>query len=186
MTDSPLDDIRPQLCASEGWFGLLHARAAVDQGSGDLLFRASSLDAPWEWSTEETINDVSSAFWNEGYCLTSRPGQFGAVWTGRIVGDDGDVFYDGNWRGLAADEYDSTPRDEISVLQDNLTGLIEVRNTSPRAVEVILYNVLGQNMAHTTARTGTTLWTMPRSLPSGAYWLMANRQTEAVRIQIVK
>ncbi|MBK6765959.1 MAG: exo-alpha-sialidase [bacterium] len=186
LTDSPLDDIRPQLCASEGRFGLIFGRTAINHVAGDLLFRSTSLDAPWVWEPETMINEATDSYWGEGFSISSRAGSFAVAWNGRIVDNDGDVFFDGSWRGLAADDQDPSAQTEINFSQNGGTGLIEVQNLSTRALEIKLYDLLGRETARTTVKAGLTIWRLPDALPTGTYWAMSERQRGATRIQIVK
>ncbi len=186
LTNHPFDDVAPKLAFANGEFGLVYARAAVQQEHGQLFFRSTSLTQPWAWNEEIAICDEGALILNEGFALSDAADGFAAVWSGRLVGDDGDIFFDGSWRGTAIDAPRSEERNSINVFPNPSTGWLELSSDNRQARTITLFDILGREVAQTELTQGVTIWQLPGALPSGSYWLRAGLTEHAVRIQILK
>lgn len=186
LTNHPFDDVAPKLAFANGEFGLVYSRAAVQQEHGQLFFRSTSLTQPWAWNEEIAICDEGALILNEGFALSDDADGFAAVWGGRLVGDDGDIFFDGSWRGTAIGAPRRDEQNSINVFPNPSTGWLELSSDNRQARTITLFDILGREVARTELTQGVIIWQLPSALPSGSYWLRAGLTEHAVRIQILK
>lgn len=185
LTDHPFDDIQPQLTLSGGQIGLFYARSQIHEAPGDLLFRSSNIIEPWIWSAEEMVSEPDGYLVTEGYSSAGNADGFSALWSGRVVGDDGDILFDGSWRGTSTNRPNLEPTPRVQMRASATSGWIEY--DIPRGQKIIasLYDVLGRTVAQATLIEGAGIWKIPQTVPSGAYWLSYPRG-QSIRVNVIK
>jgi len=185
LTNSSFDDVEPTLTLSGDQIGLFYGRAQAQEASGQLYFRQSSLTQPWIWTDEVNVSSPSEFILPEGYSATGNDDGFAAVWSSRIVGDDGDILFDGSWRGTAVRQPSPNSRPTVSLQANTLAGWIEISNPTGVRGMLVMYDILGRNVARASLASGENTWRLPVALPSGTYWL-THPEASAIRIQVLK
>jgi len=185
LTDHAFDDTRPELELSSNVIGLFYGRAQVQQAAGQLLFRQAPLSEPWAWETETAVSETNAFNILEGYSAASDADGFAVVWSGRLVGDDADIFFDASWRGTSVNEPQFPVTSGALFSQNPVTGRIEYELPQGAHVVAKLYNMLGRTVNQTTLSGSRGIWSVPENLPSGSYWLSA-KSSIPLRIQIIR
>ncbi len=185
LTDHTFDDTKPELELSGNTVGLFYSRAQVQAAAGQLLFRQTSLDQPWAWELETIVSEPDAFMVAEGYSGTSNENGFAAVWSGRLVGDDGDIFFDASWRGLTVNERRRSAPSRARLSQNPLTGRIEYELPRGTQITATLFDMLGRTVNQTTLVGSNGVWNTPSFLPSGTYILSA-QSSLPLKIQIAR
>lgn len=185
LTDHAFDDMRPELEISVGTIGLFYARLPVQQELGQLLSRQSSVEEPWVWEPETAVSETAAFVVSEGYSAVSDDNGFAAVWSGRLVGEDGDIFFDASWRGTSVNEQPQAESPRALFTQNSMTGRIEYELPRGARVKATLYDMLGRTVSQSTLSGSRGIWTVPEYLPSGTYLLSA-QSSPPLKIQIAR
>jgi len=183
VTSHAFDDLSPQIIVTNTSVGLLFARAPVLQALGTLYYRFADAAEPWNWlENERDISATDGVMLDDGFAIAPDRGYCAATWTGHIVGDDGDVFFDGQWRGLSVrEQQEDRPLPNFRQFGNR----IEIEIPDRRTGEVRLVNLLGREVARVNVSTGRQIWQLPIGLPSGNYWIAAEHALP-VRVTIMR
>lgn len=185
MTDHAFDDVSARVVITDASIGLLYARVQVQQSHGQLFFRSAPTDQPWRWEASEVPVTVADAVRvSDAIALVPNGPHCAAAWTSEVIGDDGDIVFDGEWRGLAVESQ-----------RNDFVNTIQVSSISPGAFEfdlprgksetLILFDVLGRTVLREQLGPGRTTWRAPYWLPSGTYWLSV-RHAQVMSLRIAR
>lgn len=185
LTDSPFDNVNPRLMEAAGEIGICYARVQVQNQTGQLLFRRASINQPWAWELEEPVSDLNGLVVSEGFGCAADEEGFAVVWSGRLIGDDGDVFFDGSWRGTASEDQSRSPSPTLSLFPNPTTGWVTIAPLGESS-QIRLYDILGREITSIGGSNMSRTWKLPDGLPSGSYWLRASDAHSSVRVTLLR
>lgn len=183
LTNHAFDDVKPSVVISDEIIGLFYGRLQVQLQTGQIYTRTASLDEPWNWQPETEVCGNDDFNVDDGFHATRDQEGFAAVWTGRIVGEDGDVFFDASWRGLSVIGEQPESPSEVQLSPSSMHGMIEYRLPNTMPVKLQMYDILGRLVAEAALSGPRGVWAVPEQIASGTYLLSAG-DSSPILIQI--
>ena len=102
-----------------------------------------------------------------------------------MIGDDGDVFFDGSWRGTPLSEARPEAAGHSALFVNSAAGWVVLPDL-PERIEFRLYDVLGREIQRSGVPPHVRQWAPSGTLPTGTYWLHCSAFSQAVKLTFVR